>query len=71
MKKTNRYTCTAILGVKQTYLFINLFLEKIDYVNYCKKKKKIYIYIYPRLAQFNLWLKVVILNRSILYIDIT
>lgn len=41
MKKANRYTCTAILGVKQTYLFINLFLEKIDYVNYCK-----YIYIY-------------------------
>ena len=66
MKKTNRYTCTAILVVKQTYLFINLFLEKIDYVNYCKKKKK-----NPRLAQFNLWLKVVILNRPILYIDIT
>ena len=24
----------------KTYLFINLFLEKIDYVNYCKKEKK-------------------------------
>ena len=50
MKKTNRYTCTAILGVKQTYLFINLFLEKIDYVNYCN----IYIYIFIYISQASL-----------------
>ena len=46
MKKTNRYTCTAILGVKHIYLFINLFLEKIDYVNYCNIYIYIYIFIY-------------------------
>lgn len=36
MKKYNRYKCTAILGVKQTYLFINFFIDKINYVNYLK-----------------------------------
>ena len=50
MKKTNRYTCTAILGVKHIYLFINLFLEKIDYVNYCN----IYIYIFIYISQASL-----------------